>query len=95
VLIFIASNDVIVQETVVETPQGIPYRGSRIATNKIIGVSVLRAGETMEQALSEVCKDVRIGKILIQNNLETAEPEVLTTSLTVTFISFNNFFLAF
>lgn len=64
------------KETVVETPQGIPYRGSRIATNKIIGVSVLRAGETMEQALSEVCKDVRIGKILIQNNLETAEPEL-------------------
>lgn len=32
----------------------------------------------MEQALSEVCKDVRIGKILIQNNLETGEPEVVT-----------------
>lgn len=31
----------------------------------------------MEQALSEVCKDVRIGKILIQNNIETGEPEVL------------------
>lgn len=30
----------------------------------------------MEQALSEVCKDVRIGKILIQNNIETGEPEV-------------------
>lgn len=32
----------------------------------------------MEQALSEVCKDVRIGKILIQNNLETGEPEVFS-----------------
>lgn len=31
----------------------------------------------MEQALSEVCKDVRIGKILIQNNIETGEPEVI------------------
>ena len=30
----------------------------------------------MEQALSEVCKDIRIGKILIQNNIETGEPEV-------------------
>ena len=79
-------NSIIVQETVVETPQGIPYRGSRIATNKIIGVSVLRAGETMEQALSEVCKDVRIGKILIQNNLETAEPEVRTISINISLV---------
>lgn len=30
----------------------------------------------MEQALCDVLKDVRIGKILIQTNLETNEPEV-------------------
>lgn len=30
----------------------------------------------MEPALCEVCKDVRIGKILIQTNMETHEPEV-------------------
>ena len=30
----------------------------------------------MEQALCEVCKDVTIGKILIQTNLDTGEPEV-------------------
>lgn len=47
-----------------------------MATNKICGVSILRAGETMEQAFSDVCKDIRIGKILIQTNLDTGEPEV-------------------
>ena len=30
----------------------------------------------MEPALEEVCKDARIGKILIQTNEETEEPEV-------------------
>ena len=45
-------------------------------TQKLCGVSVLRAGETMEGALCEVCKDIRLGKILIQTNLETTEPEV-------------------
>lgn len=40
------------------------------------GVSILRAGETMEPALRAVCKDVRIGKILIQTNLDSGEPEV-------------------
>ena len=47
-------------------------------TQRLCGVSVLRAGETMEPALCEVCKDIRLGKILIQTNLDTGEPEVFT-----------------
>lgn len=64
------------QEQVVETPQGVQYVGKRCASDKICGVSILRAGETMEQAVCDVCKDIRIGKILIQTNLNTGEPEV-------------------
>lgn len=30
----------------------------------------------MEQALTAVCKDIRLGKILIQTNHDTGEPEV-------------------
>lgn len=43
---------------------------------KICGVSILRAGETMEQALCDVLKNVRLGKILIQTNVLTGEPEL-------------------
>lgn len=43
---------------------------------QLCGVAILRAGETMEPALTEVCKDIQIGKILIQTNLETNEPEL-------------------
>jgi len=64
------------KDTIVETPQGALYRGKRLSVNKICGVSILRAGETMEQALNEVCKDIRIGKILIQTNEKTGEPEL-------------------
>ena len=60
----------------VATPQDIEYDGRRCTEKKICGVSILRAGETMEQALSEVCKDIRIGKILIQTNWDTGEPEL-------------------
>lgn len=67
------------KEVTVETPQGIPYQGKRGATDKICGVSILRAGETMEQAVRDVCKDIRIGKILIQTNQQTGEPEVFIT----------------
>ncbi|KAK7863873.1 hypothetical protein R5R35_007207 [Gryllus longicercus] len=64
------------KEVVVETPQGVLYNGKRCASEKICGVSILRAGETMEQAVCDVCKDIRIGKILIQTNLSTGEPEL-------------------
>lgn len=60
----------------IETPQGVTYQGKRSASSKICGVSILRAGETMEQAVCDVCKDIRIGKILIQTNFATGEPEL-------------------
>lgn len=63
----------------VDTPQNLSYEGKRMACEKICGVSILRAGETMEQALCDVCKDIRIGKILIQTNQNTGEPEVFST----------------
>uniref|UniRef100_A0A6Q2YVL8 Uridine-cytidine kinase n=1 Tax=Esox lucius TaxID=8010 RepID=A0A6Q2YVL8_ESOLU len=60
----------------VETPQGSVYEGRRLSGKRITGVSILRAGETMEQALMAVCKDIRLGKILIQTNHDTGEPEL-------------------
>lgn len=60
----------------VETPQGTIYHGKRFYQQRITGVSILRAGETMEQALTAVCKDIRLGKILIQTNHDTGEPEL-------------------
>ncbi|XP_075384391.1 uridine-cytidine kinase-like 1 isoform X1 [Tenrec ecaudatus] len=64
------------QECVVQTPQGQDYSGKCYAGKQITGVSILRAGETMEPALRAVCKDVRIGTILIQTNQLTGEPEL-------------------
>ena len=45
--------------------QGATYDGVGFE-GKICGVSILRAGEAMEAGLREVCRSVRIGKILIQ-----------------------------
>ena len=71
-------NQFSLQSVNIETPQGFTYTGKRMDTQRLCGVSVLRAGETMEPALCEVCKDIRLGKILIQTNLDTGEPEVFT-----------------
>ncbi|XP_030839289.1 uridine-cytidine kinase-like 1 isoform X2 [Strongylocentrotus purpuratus] len=70
------------EDCIVETPQNTKYAGKRFkgrssdGKNKICGVSILRAGEVMEPALSEVCKDIRLGKILIQTNNISGEPEL-------------------
>lgn len=67
-------------EKAVETPVGSLYHG-KLAAAKICGVSVVRAGESMEVALQEVCKDIRIGKLLIQTSPVTREPLLVYSKL--------------
>lgn len=43
---------------------------------QVCGVAILRAGEVLEPAFLSVCKDATIGKILIQTNEGTGEPEL-------------------
>jgi uracil phosphoribosyltransferase len=56
------------------TPTGARYEGIMPAAG-ICGVSIMRAGEVMETALRDTCRGARIGKILIQRNEDTAEPD--------------------
>ncbi len=64
----------------VDTPLGLPYVGVGFE-GKICAVSIMRAGESMEKPVREVCKKIRVGKILIQRNEETAEPIVYYSKL--------------
>ena len=43
---------------------------------QICGVSILRAGGTMETGLRRAIKDALIGKMLIQSDPQTGEPQV-------------------
>jgi uracil phosphoribosyltransferase len=64
----------------VETPVGRVYDGLRF-TRRICGVSVVRAGESMEAGLRDVCRSIRIGKILIQRDTVTKLPQLYYSSL--------------
>lgn len=64
------------EEVCVKTTSGQDYEGKRHLNGKVCGVSILRAGECLEPALCEVYKDACIGKILIQTNDSTGEPEL-------------------
>ena len=55
--------------------EGVGFEG------KICGVSILRAGEAMEAGLREVCRSVRIGKILIQRDEETCQPKLFYSKI--------------
>ncbi|KAJ0308178.1 hypothetical protein COL516b_003447 [Colletotrichum fioriniae] len=64
----------------VTTPIGRTYSGLMFQ-GKICGVSIMRAGEAMEQGLRDCCRSVRIGKILIQRDEETAQPKLFYDKL--------------
>lgn len=49
--------------------------GCRRCTN-ICGVSIMRAGDTLAKSLRAVIRDCKMGKILIQTNEQTMEPEL-------------------
>lgn len=53
------------KEKSITTPSGLLFKGLEFDA-KICGVSVMRAGESMEKALRECCQGTRLGKILIQ-----------------------------
>lgn len=51
-------------EKQVETPTGALYNGVSFA-KKLCGVSIIRSGEAMENALRACCKGIKLGKVLI------------------------------
>ncbi|KAJ3169168.1 Uracil phosphoribosyltransferase, synthesizes UMP from uracil [Geranomyces variabilis] len=67
-------------EKEVTTPTGAKYNGLGFKGH-ICGVSIMRAGEAMEQGLRDCCRSVRIGKILIQRDEETAQPTLYYAKL--------------
>ena len=73
-------NHLPVFEHTVTTPVGRPYAGVKFQ-GKICGVSIMRAGEAMEQGLRDCCRSVRIGKILIQRDEDTTQPRLFYDKL--------------
>lgn len=64
----------------VTTPVGETYTGLTF-TAPLCGVAVVRAGESMEAELREMHPAIRIGKILIQRDRQTALPQLYFSSL--------------
>ena len=73
-------NHLPVVEQEITTPVGRLYAGVKFQ-GKICGVSIMRAGEAMEQGLRDCCRSVRIGKILIQRDEETTNPRLFYEKL--------------
>lgn len=73
-------NQLPVEPYKIQTPLGITYDGQKFQ-GKICGVSIIRAGESMEQGLRDCCRSVRLGKILIQRDEETAMPKLFYVKL--------------
>uniref|UniRef100_A0A0K0FFN2 Uridine kinase n=1 Tax=Strongyloides venezuelensis TaxID=75913 RepID=A0A0K0FFN2_STRVS len=85
---FIFYSDRILSLLIEESMNHIPYvdhlvtmangkvvRGRKKNT-ELCGISIMRAGETLEKALRNVIKDCKMGKMLIQTNEVSKEPEL-------------------
>jgi len=53
-----------------ETPLEKNFSGLKLKHQEVCGVSILRAGESMEDVLREILPEIPFGKILIQRNYE-------------------------
>ncbi|KAG7660912.1 FUR1 [[Candida] subhashii] len=73
-------NHLPVEEAIITCHGGNKYKGARFV-GKICGVSIVRAGESMEMGLRDCCRSVRIGKILIQRDEDTALPKLFYEKL--------------
>jgi uridine kinase len=60
---------------VVETPQGNKYSGL-VSKGEVSAVIVLRGGSAFEPALHKTIPDCRTGRLLIQSEFSTGEPEL-------------------
>uniref|UniRef100_A0A7S4L306 uracil phosphoribosyltransferase n=1 Tax=Paramoeba aestuarina TaxID=180227 RepID=A0A7S4L306_9EUKA len=63
----------------VVTPTGSVYTGVKLDYSKVSVVSIMRAGEALENGVREVIKDIKIGKMLIQS--ENKAPRLFYCSL--------------
>lgn len=63
------------QPTQIWTPHGNAYMGLR-PVGEVSAVVILRGGTTLETGLRRVIPDCRAGRILIQTNYRTGEPEL-------------------
>lgn len=61
------------KEKEIKTPTGSEFNGKEFV-GKICAVSIVRSGEAMEKAARDICQKIRIGKILIQRDENTAKP---------------------
>lgn len=68
-------NNIFFTEKTVETPIGNKYQGL-VATGEVSAVVVLRAGGALETGLKRVIPDCKTGRLLIQSNIRTGEPEL-------------------
>ncbi|KAI1336624.1 uridine kinase [Xylariaceae sp. FL0016] len=70
-----ALNNVHFKELAVQTPAGNKYCGLT-AKGEVSAVVILRGGATLEEGLRRVIPDCRSGRLLIQSNNRTGEPEL-------------------
>ncbi|KAK0701630.1 uridine kinase family-domain-containing protein [Lasiosphaeria miniovina] len=70
-----ALNNVTFASSTIVTPQGYKYAGLK-SRGEVSAIILLRGGAALEAGLRRVINDCKTGRILIQSNVRTGEPEL-------------------
>mmetsp|Transcript_4714 Transcript_4714/g.15780 ORF Transcript_4714/g.15780 Transcript_4714/m.15780 type:complete len:214 (+) Transcript_4714:160-801(+) len=70
-----------VREVTVDTPTGTPCPGTVVDEDAVVAVSIMRAGDSMVDAVTTCIPSCPIGKILVQRNEETAQPQLMYSKM--------------
>lgn len=65
----------------VTTPTGSTVDGDAVDSASIVAVSIIRAGDSLLDCFMKVVPEARVGKILIQRNESTKQPELFYSKL--------------
>lgn len=65
----------------VTTPTNCTYAGEVVDADQMVVISIMRAGDSMLSCFLSVAPEATVGKILIQRNEETAEPQLYYSKL--------------
>ena len=68
-------------ETTITTPTGAEVTGPCVQEDEAVAVSIIRAGDSLLNAVRHCNPAIAVGKILIQRNEETAEPVLYYSKL--------------
>ena len=69
------------EKVTITTPTGAMVEGDHVDCSEVVAVSIIRAGDSLLECFMNIAPEAQVGKILIQRNEETKQPQLFYSKL--------------